>query len=125
MMEVVLSCSCMTLNRSNFTETIETMENKSVDPAIMGCSSNIRLTRYNREELMALRDSKLSTVTPACLFEPKIVQFKIMDTRTENEHIHSQLKLFTERVRQLDVKNFDPSLLHLFNNYQKSILNRK
>ena len=101
------------------------MEMKPVDPAIVACSPSIRLTRYTREELLALRNSKHSAVTPACLFEPRILQFKIMDQRTENEHIASQLKLFTDRLRQMNINNFDPSLLQLFQNYQRTIINRK
>lgn len=119
------SIYCMSLNNLKFTESLETMEKKPNDPAIMACSPSVRLTRYNREELMALRNSKYSAVTPACLFDPKIIQFKIMDQRTENEHIASQLKLFTDRLRQMDINNFDPSLLQLFQSYQRTIINRK
>lgn len=124
-MAVIVSSQCMALNNFNFTDTLDTKEIMPVDdPAIMS-SSKTRLTRYNHEELWALKHSKLSAVTPSCLFDPKIVQFKIMDVRTENEHIANQLKLFTERLRQFDISKFDPSLVQLFANYQTSILNRK
>lgn len=46
-----------------------------------------------------------------------------MNAQTESKHIEDQLKLFSERIKHLNINNWDPSLVQLFSNYQRTLVN--
>lgn len=78
--------------------------------------------RYTREQLMALRHSRLAQEVPACLFEPRLLQLQLMDA-TENKHCENTLKIFSERLKSMNIGSWDPNLAQWFSNYQRTLVN--
>lgn len=94
---------------------------KTVDSAVMSFSLQNQLTRYDKAELMALKETKAAQSPPLCEINPRIVRLNIL-----NEQNHSE---DTEKAENQDLlpalnnNNWDSSnLMALFNNYQKAML---
>lgn len=78
------------------------------------------VTRYNKDDLLALKTCKLAQSPPACLYDPRIMRLNIV---THSEGYESQLKEFRGLLLpNLSLSTLDPNLLVLLNNYQKSML---
>lgn len=96
---------------------------KQVDPAVMHFSSNRSVTRYKREELEVLKESKTSQSPPLCLYDPKIIRLNILKyEQSHSEDYESQMKAFRELLPNLSMSSWDPKVLELLNTYHRSLL---
>jgi hypothetical protein len=94
------------------------------DPAIMqfAVRPDTKM-KYDKEELMSLKNSQLSQSPPSCLYNPKIIRLNILKyTPDHSEDYESQMKSFRELLPKLSLSNWNPSILDLLNNYHRSLL---
>lgn len=85
--------------------------------------SKSSFTRYQRLELMALKDSKSSQPPPLCQYDPKIIRLNILKYKQDHtEDYENQLKTFRNLLPNLSLSSVvDPKLMGLLNNYHISM----
>jgi hypothetical protein len=98
---------------------------KHVDPAIVHLSANeYMLTRYDRANLMEIRDERLSQEPPRCFYDPNIIKLNILKFRRNNSIVDEQVEIFREKLKNLQLDTgFDPDITQLLRNYHNAILN--
>jgi hypothetical protein len=103
--------------------TPEAANLKLLDPAVMQFSTQTHLARYGRAEMLALKEKKLAQAPPACQYDPKVIKMNILKYSPQHsEDYESQMKTFRNLLPNLSLSSWDPKLLELFNNYQRSVL---
>jgi hypothetical protein len=96
---------------------------KLLDPAIMQFSTQTNLARYGRAELMALKEKKLAQAPPACQYDPRVIKMNILKYKQQHpDDYEDQLKTFRSLLPNLSLSSWDPKLLDLLTNYQRSVL---
>lgn len=97
---------------------------KLIDSAVMQFSER-RFTRYQRLELMALKDSKSSQSPPWCQYDPKIIRLNILKYKQDHtDDYENKLKTFRDLLPNLSLSHVvDPKLMGLLNNYHISLMN--
>jgi hypothetical protein len=86
----------------------------------MHFSAYKRVTRYEKREMEALRESKSAQAPPLCAFDPKVIRLNIL--KTQPDDYEDQMKTFRELLPNLAMNSWDPKVLELLNNYHKSLL---
>lgn len=97
---------------------------KHVDSAIVQFSSSTDLTRYDKADLISLKDGRLSQQPPACYYDRNIIRLNIFKYKTQHTHeMEAQMKEFREKLQNLAVTSWDSNLLHMLKNYHNALLN--
>lgn len=99
-----------------------TEELKQVDPAIMSCATSTKMTRYSKQELINMRNSKLSTIKPECLFRKDIVMLAIARDAENDENLatHNNPRPY------IGLTQWNPEIFDFIKNFkQVTGLNRK
>lgn len=95
---------------------------KRVDSAVMYYSSKANVARYDKRELMMLKESRTAQSPPPAFYDPRIIRLNILKYKqTHPEDYEIQMKEFRELLPNLS-QNWDPKLLELLNNYHRSLL---
>lgn len=95
---------------------------KQFDPAVMYYSSKTNVARYDKRELMQLKESKTAQAPPTIFYEPRIIRLNILKyNQTHPDDYQIQMNKFREMLPNLS-PTLNPNLLDLLNNYHRSLL---
>jgi len=97
--------------------------NLKADPAVLQYSNNNALTRYDKAEMMALKETKLAQAPPRCFHDPNMIRLNILKSKQQNSvDYESQLDAFRAKLQNMTLNSWDPKLMELLNNYHNSLL---
>lgn len=77
------------------------------------------LTRYQRVELMALKESKSSQSPPLCQNDPKIIRLNILKNEPNHQEASGdQLKALSDELPNLPMSSIDSKIMDVLKSYQ-------
>lgn len=91
---------------------------------LFSSSKNETLTRYDIAELKVLKEAKSSQEPPRCFYDPNIMRLNILKYKSHTpETVEAQMKVFREKLQNLMLNSWDPSVFHLLKQYHTLLLN--
>lgn len=81
------------------------------------------MTRYDRADLISLKEGKWSQQPPRCYYDPKILRLNILKYRNQHsDEMEAQMKIFREKLQNITWSAWDPNLIQLLKNYHNALL---